>query len=48
MHKTITHTTLCLLEELNDLLYKAQLDSNTSEDLELIKYNCKLLLEITN
>ncbi len=47
MQKTITHTTLCLLEELNDILSKGKLESNTSKDLELIRYNCKTLLEIT-
>ena len=25
MQKTITHTALCLLEELNDILYKGEL-----------------------
>jgi hypothetical protein len=46
MQKTITHTTLCLLEELNDILYKGEYTENRNE-LEKIIYNCKLLIDIT-
>ena len=47
MYKTITHTTLCLLEELNDILSKGELDGEVEQDLEKIIYNCKLLIDIT-
>ena len=47
MHKTITHTTLCLLEELNDILSKGELTGEVEQDLEKIIYNCKLLIDIT-
>ena len=43
MQKTITHVTLCLLEELNDILSKGELE--TEKDLEQIVYQCKLLIE---
>ncbi len=47
MQKTITHTALCLLEELNDILYKGELTEEAGKDLEKIIYNCKLLIDIT-
>ena len=47
MQKTITHTTLCLLEELNDILSKGELVGEVEKDLEKIIYNCKLLIDIT-
>ena len=43
MQKTITHVTLCLLEELNDILSEGKLE--TEKDLEQIVYQCKLLVE---
>ena len=46
--KTITHTALCLLEELNDILYSGKLECPQAEqDLEKIIYNCKQIIEIT-
>tara|TARA_R100000951_G_scaffold111572_1_gene110752 strand:- start:1435 stop:1581 length:147 start_codon:yes stop_codon:yes gene_type:complete len=47
MQKTITHTALCLLEELNDILSKGELAEEVEKDLEKIIYNCKLLIDIT-
>lgn len=42
---TLTHVTLCLLEELNDILYKGELE--TEKNIEQIIYQCKLLIDIT-
>jgi len=51
MKDTITHVTLCLLEELNDILSKGELgefnNSETEKDLEQIIYQCNLLIDIT-
>ncbi len=43
MENTVKHVTLCLLEELNDILSKGELESD--KDLEQIVYQCKLLID---
>jgi hypothetical protein len=43
MEDTVKHVTLCLLEELNDILSKGELESD--KDLEQIVYQCKLLID---
>ncbi|HJO96308.1 MAG TPA: hypothetical protein QF753_23180 [Victivallales bacterium] len=43
MENTVKHITLCLLEELNDILSKGELESD--KDLEQIVYQCKLLID---
>ena len=43
MEDTVKHVTLCLLEELNNILSKGELESD--KDLEQIVYQCKLLID---
>ena len=43
MEDTVKHVTLCLLEELNDILSKGELESD--KGLKQIVYQCKLLID---
>lgn len=46
MEDTLKHVTLCLLEELNDVLSKGVCSGEFEDkDLEQIVYQCKLLID---
>ena len=41
----LTNSTLCLLEELNEILHRGDLESE--KDIKQIIYECKRLIDIT-
>ena len=47
MQETLIHTTLCLLEELNDILSRGELEVEDEKELNLIVYQCELLIDRT-
>jgi hypothetical protein len=47
MQDTLIHTTLCLLEELNDILSRGDLWIEDEKELNLIVYQCELLIDRT-